>query len=96
MERYEVFYRDTLIGRLTVDTTANRYRYDPDAEGVAKVESAAFLLKVMKEGSRGFGEPIPFFQSRIYYMKQWKLTEINYQTDFYTLRLLPTDEETNP
>lgn len=96
MEHYEVFYRDTLIGYLTVDTKTDRYRYDPVPEGVAEVEETACLLRVMKEGQPEFGEPIPFFQNRIYNMKRWNLTVVNYQTDSYVMRLLPDGEETNP
>ena len=96
MEQYEVFYRDTLIGHLTVDTATNRYRYLPNPEGVREVEATACLLWVMKEGTDGFEEPIPFFQNRIYNMKRWNLTVVNYQTDNYTLRLLPEVGETNP
>ena len=96
MEQYEVFYRDTLIGHLTVDTATNRYRYTPNPEGVREVEDTACLLRVMKEGTDGFEEPIPFFQNRIYNMKRWNLTVVNYQTDNYTLRLLPEVGETNP
>lgn len=96
MEHYQVFYKDTLIGHLTVDTGVNQYRYLPCPEGVAKVEKAACLLRVMVEGQPQFDEPIPFFQNRIYNMKRWNLTVVNYQTDNYTLRLLPEDGETNP
>lgn len=86
VEVYEVFYREVLIGILQVDPVGNRYRYLPEKEGVAAVESRACLLRVMKEG-QDWGEPIPFFQNRLYNMKRWKLRCVNYQTDNYTVRL---------
>lgn len=34
LEKYEVFYKDTLIGILTVDVIKNKYCYEPNFEGV--------------------------------------------------------------
>lgn len=85
-EKYEVFYKDTLIGILTVDTVEDRYCYEPNNEGVEKVKDTACLLKVMIEGSNGFIEPIPFFQNRLRNMKRLGLQVANYQTDWFIIR----------
>jgi len=87
LERYEVFYKLELIGILTVDTEANKYKYDPRKEGVDAVKNTACLLKVMENGT-GFDSPIPFFQNRLMNMKRCGLTQVNYQTDNFTIRLM--------
>ena len=85
MEKYEVSYDKTLIGFLWVNEDY-KYRYEPFIEGVEKVRDTACLLRVMEIGTDGeFGEPIPFFQERIRYMKLWKLGVINYQTDKFVV-----------
>ena len=86
MEKYEVYYDDTLIGKLFVNGEY-KYCYEPDFEGVEKVKNRACFLKVMENGTNGeFGEPIPFFQERLRYMKLWKLGVINYQTDKFVIK----------
>ncbi len=85
MEKYEVSYDKTLIGFLWVNEDY-KYRYEPFPEGVEKVKNHACLLRVMENGTDGeFGEPIPFFQERLRYMKLWKLGVINYQTDKFVI-----------
>ena len=85
MEKYEVYYDEVLIGILSIDSEY-RYCYEPKMDGVEKVRDNACLLRVMEEGTGGeFGEPIPFFQERIRYMKLWKLGVINYQTDKFVV-----------
>lgn len=85
MERYEVFYKDELIGMLSVNS-AGRYCYEPIPDGVEAVKDSACLLRVMIDGSDGFGEPIPFFQNRLMNMKRFGLHQVNYQTDYYLIR----------
>ena len=86
MEKYEVFYKDVLIGNLFVNNEY-KYCYQPVFEGVERVKNSACLLRVMEEGTNGaFGEPIPFFQERLRYMKLWKLGVINYQTDNFVIK----------
>lgn len=86
MEKYEVSYDKTLIGFLWVNEDY-KYRYEPFEDGVEKVRNTACLLRVMEEGTDGeFGEPIPFFQERLRYMKLWKLGVINYQTDKFVIK----------
>ena len=85
MEKYEVYYGSVFIGKLFVNVEY-QYCYEPVFEGVEKVREYACLLKVMENGTEGeFGEPIPFFQERIRYMKLWKLGVINYQTDKFVI-----------
>lgn len=86
MEKYEVYYKDVFIGKLFVNDEY-KYCYEPVFEGVEKVKDRACLLKVMENGTDGeFGEPIPFFQERLRYMKLWKLGVINYQTDKFAIK----------
>ncbi|MBR2041080.1 MAG: hypothetical protein IJ945_01770 [Oscillospiraceae bacterium] len=86
MEKYEVYYKDVLIGYLSVNSEY-KYCYEPVFEGVEKVKDTACLLKVMENGTKGtFGEPIPFFQERLRYMKLWKLGVINYHTDNFVIK----------
>ena len=86
MEKYEVFYKDVLIGNLFVNNEY-KYCYEPVWEGVERVKNSACLLRVMEEGTNSaFGEPIPFFQERLRYMKLWKLGVINYQTDNFVIK----------
>jgi len=85
MEKYEVYYKDTLIGWLQVNPTVNQYRYDPEPTGTAAVKNRACLLRVMENGSEGWAEPIPFFQNRLYNMKRNGLKVVNYQTDYFTM-----------
>lgn len=96
IERYELFYRDILIGTLEVDTITKKHNYIPDADGVIAANDRACLLRVMKEGTGNFTEPIPFFDNRLRNMKRNGLHEINYQTDFFTLREVPDLSEINP
>lgn len=85
MEKYEVYYDKVLIGFLWVNEDY-KYRYEPFLEGVEKVRERACLLRVMENGTDGaFGEPIPFFQERLRYLKLWKLGVINYQTDKFVI-----------
>lgn len=85
MEKYIIYYKDILIGYLSVNGEY-RYCYEPVRDGVEKVKDSTCLLRVMEEGTNGeFGEPIPFFQERLRYMKLWKLRVINYQTDKFVI-----------
>lgn len=86
MEKYKVFYDEVLIGKLFVNDEY-KYCYEPVYEGVEKVKDHACLLRVMENGTKGeFGDPIPFFQERLRYMKLWKLGVINYQTDKFVIK----------
>ncbi len=96
IERYEFFYRDILIGVLEVDPVTKKHNYIPDADGVKEASDRACLLRVMKEGTGDFVEPIPFFDNRLRNMKRFGLHEMNYQTDYFTLREALDLSEINP
>ncbi len=86
MEKYEIFYKDILIGILFVNDEY-KYCYEPNKNGVEEIKDTACLLKVMENGTNGiFGEPIPFFQERLRYMKLWNLDVIRYHTDYFTVK----------
>lgn len=85
MKRYEVFYRDTLIGVLEVDETG-KHRYTPDEKGVKATKEKTSLIKEMISGTDGFVDPIPFLQNRLMNAERWGLDEINYQTDHFTIK----------
>ena len=85
MERYELFYREIFLGILQVDGQG-RHCYIPDAEGTVRADVLLPLNREIRDGTDGFGDPIPFFQCRLRDMQRWNLTEINYQTDWFLLR----------
>ena len=87
MERYEIFYRQFLLGILTVDSATGNYHYIPDAAGTAAVLALTSLPVEMRTETSG--PPIPFLQNRIMNMKRCGLTEINYQTDYFLVRACP-------
>ena len=84
--KYEVFYTDVLIGILTVDEETDEYAYTPVYDGVKKVRDTACLLKVMENGTDGFGPSIPFFANRLMNMKRCGLHQVNYQTDNFLIK----------
>lgn len=86
MEQYEVFYRDILIGILTVDRSTGLHRYEPEEAGLSAVQGIILLDHDLRTGTPGFVRPIPFFQNRLKNMERFGLREINYQTDFFTIR----------
>ena len=88
MEQYELFYKSILIGHLSVFD--GKHMYVPRESGVQLVGSGAPLSKEMREGTNGFTDPLPFFQNRLFNMKRWGLTKINYQTDYCTLTKVDT------
>ena len=95
MEKYEVYYKDERIGVLAVNSEY-KYCYEPDFAGVERVKNTACLLRVMVKGTEGkFGEPIPFFQERLRYMKLWKLGVINYQTDNFVIKRISEQKDTS-
>lgn len=87
IEIYDIYYREYHIGVLMIDSATNLYRYEPNADGVAKVQKIAPLDYNMVHGTDGFVPPIPFFEERIRNMKRWGLTELNYHTDYFCIFL---------
>ena len=90
MERYELFYKEVYLGRLTVNE-AGLHRFEPEEEGIKAVKDRAPLMRELERGTEGFVSPIPFFQSRLRQMRRWGLNEINYQTDWFLLRKRPEE-----
>lgn len=88
MDRYEVFYRDRLIGLLTVVPKTGMHCYEPDEAGAAAAGQLTPLSHELLHGTSGFVPPIPFFQTRLKHMDRFGLREINYQTDYFTVRKL--------
>ena len=87
--KYEIRYRDTLIGWLFIRN--GLHRYVPDPEGVAQVRKIAPLSRVMTEGCE-WGRPIPFFQERIVAATRFGRERfISMQTDYFVMRM--TEEE---
>ena len=86
IETYEVFFEDVLIGILKVDISNKKHLYEPNKNGIEKVNERACLLKVMINGTNGFEELIPFFENRLYNMRRSNLRQVNYQTDKYTVK----------
>ena len=86
MEKYELYFQDTFLGTLTVDTAAGRHAFSPDAAGVTAVRDKTVLIVEVERGTDGFVPPIPFFQNRIMNMKRTGQDEIRYHTDYFVLR----------
>ena len=89
MEYYELFFRGTFLGTLTVDTAANRHAFAPDAAGVAAAAEETVLTVEVARGTDGFVPPIPFFQSRLRNMQRLGSTEFRSHTDYFLLRRRP-------
>lgn len=74
MEKYELYYKNTLIGILEINDTSCSYK--------SKNKETGFL-EFLKEDMDYLH---PFFESRITKMKSFNLTELKYITDNYKLR----------
>lgn len=85
-KQYEVYYREFLIGYLIVEAEAEKHCYKPVLENVEHVKKKTSLIPEMLHGTKGYVEPIPFFQNRLMNMKRNGLKEINYQTDYFLIR----------
>lgn len=85
MEHYEFYYKDILLGHLDVNDDG-QHCFTACPDGVAAVRDTVPLMPLIEHGTGGYVKPSPFFYTRIGHMKQWKLTELNYQTDWFLLR----------
>ena len=85
MQIYEFFYKDTLLGLLTVNEK-EEYAFQPEPLGVEAVKDRVPLPREVEQGTGGFGPSIPFFRERLQLMQRWNLQQINYQTDWFLLR----------
>lgn len=80
IEKYELLYKDILIGKLSIDKNgALSYK----ALNANENDTILFFLK--KDISCNIKD-FPFFESRINNMKKFDLDTLNYQTDNYTIR----------
>ena len=74
MEKYELYYRDVLIGILEINNSTYYYK---------SIENNQDILSFLKEDMDYLH---PFLESRITKMKRFNLTELKYLTDNYELR----------
>ena len=82
MEKYKVYWKDTLIGELYVED--GKHKYEPNYENVSKLNEVP--LDPILLNSRDFGEKIPFFQTRLESAEKFSDLPIGFQTDFYRLK----------
>ena len=77
MEKYDVYNLDELIGKIIINANDFHYKkcYDEKYDD-------SNLLSFLKEDTNQF---IPFFESRIRYLKQFNLSELKYATDNYKI-----------
>lgn len=86
MVSFILSYKDIFLGTLTVDEISGKYAFEPDAAGVHIAQEETVLIREIKEGTKGFVPPIPFFQERILNMNRANLEEIRYHTDYFVLQ----------
>ena len=85
-ETYDLCWKDTHLGVLEVDGQG-RHRYRVDRDAAERLRKTAPIGPCLLEDSPGdFGPPMPFFKARLETMTAWKLTELNYQTDWFLLK----------
>lgn len=72
MEKYEIFYRDILIGVLLINQEG-LYKYTPNAN-TEKVKAEISVINEMLTGT-DWVEPIPFFKNRIDAAKRFSLED---------------------
>lgn len=82
MEKYEVYWKDTMIGVLSVNE--EQHKYEHIEEAIQKLKQIPFDPAVTR--SRDWGEKIPFFSSRLESCKRFPELEIGFQTDFYRFK----------
>lgn len=73
MEKYELYYQNDLIGIVEINSSIKTYKC------ISKNEDIFDFLKVDMNYLH------PFLESRIYNMKKFSLTQVQYQTDCYRL-----------
>lgn len=73
MEKYELYYKNTLIGILEINDTSCSYK--------SKNKETGFL-EFLKEDMDYLH---PFFSSRINNMSKFNMTQVQYPTDGYKL-----------
>ena len=86
VRKYEVYYKDDLIGILEVELETRKHKFIPNAQGVEKTKEKACHIVEILNGTEGFVNPIPFFENRLINGERLGLTVINYQTDNYVIK----------
>ena len=90
MIKYNVYYKETRIGILYIDEAEeNSYCYVADKKAIEDVEKKENVLIIADARSdRRFGEPIPFFESRIENCKRFGFEDVvKYpNSDYYFVR----------
>lgn len=86
MTKYEVSYRDTLLGHLYIQN--GQHCYIPIAQAVEEIRRKAPLPWEMVQGYP-WGKPIPFFQERIESAKRFGMEAyICRQTDYFVMKMV--------
>lgn len=82
--KYTIFYKDTKIGVLEINTDG-QHRYTPNDEGINAVKNEVALTHEMMEKT-GWREPIPFFKNRIENATRFNREhEIDSHTDLFRM-----------
>lgn len=90
MKIYHVYWKDVLIGTLSVNN--NQHKYIPNFAGIEKLKGEAPLLSQVTK-PYDWGEQIPFFTSRIANCERFGKEDYTYITDNYRLELVEREKE---
>lgn len=84
MEKYLVYYKDVVIGYLTVKD--GTYKYDVDSKGLELIGKKN-IFDSLRESTKGFVKSIPFFEARFSNSARFaESVGISYHTDNYTIK----------
>ena len=82
MIKYNVYFKDVCIGRLCINTEG-QYKYVADRAAISQVEETEAVFVDAKQ-DRDWGDPIPFFDSRIENCKRFgKVDKVAYPNSNY-------------
>lgn len=90
MKIYHVYWKENLIGTLSINH--NQYRYIPNFAEIEKLKNRAPLIAQVIN-PRDWGEPIPFFASRIANCERFGTEDYTYNTDHYRLEPVIKEKE---
>ena len=82
MNKYEVYWKTEHIGTLLVD--GDRHKYEVIHQNIQKLIDKPLVPEVLC--SRDWGEPIPFFVTRLEAYDRFPNLDIGFQTDNYRLK----------
>jgi len=88
MERYNLFWKDVWIGVLSVRDGSHKYQAKEEA--INSLKGTVPFDPILME-SRDWGEPIPFFKSRLECAEKFPNLEIGFHTDSYRLEKVSED-----